>query len=154
MFTHNETASGGDIWAKWNGEWMGHTVTIRVYYEDTDMGGIVYYANYLKFIERGRSEFVRAAGVDQLALRDGRGIIFAVRRVEADFLLAARFDDMLDVRTSVRAVGGARIEMEQSILRQDVTIFQARVTLVCLDLQGKAVRIPADIRSRLNVNAP
>ena len=133
---------------------MSHSTQMRVYYEDTDLGGMVYYANYLKFIERGRSEFVREAGVDQLALRDARGIIFAVRRVEADFLRAAKFDDMLDVRSSVRAVAGARIEMDQNILRLDVTIFQARVTLVCLDLQGKAVRIPADIRSRLNVNAP
>ena len=133
---------------------MSHSTQLRVYYEDTDLGGMVYYANYLKFIERGRSEFMREAGVDQLALRDARGIIFAVRRVEADFLRAARFDDMLDVRSSVQEVAGARIEMDQNILRLDVTIFQARVTLVCLDLQGKAVRIPADIRSRLNVNAP
>ena len=133
---------------------MSHSTQMRVYYDDTDLGGMVYYANYLKFIERGRSEFMREAGVDQLALRDARGIIFAVRRVEADFLRAAKFDDMLDVRSSVRAVAGARIEMDQNILRLDVTIFQARVTLVCLDLQGKAVRIPADIRSRLNVNAP
>ncbi len=125
---------------------------LRVYYEDTDLAGIVYYANYLKFIERGRSEFVREAGIDQLALR-AAGKFFAVRRVEADYLQAAKFDDVLEVCTAVREVGGARVEMDQSILRQDVTIFQARVTLVCLDLQGKAVRIPADIRSRLNVNA-
>lgn len=131
---------------------MTHTHTLRVYYEDTDLGGIVYYANYLKFIERGRSEMVREAGIDQVALR-ARGIIFAVRWVEADYLRAAKFDDVLEVRTLLREVSGARIEMDQSILRQDVTIFQARVTLVCLDLQGKVVRIPADIRSRLNVNA-
>jgi len=131
---------------------MAHSHTIRVYYEDTDLGGIVYYANYLKFIERGRSEMVREAGVDQVPLRE-RGIIFAVRRIEADYLAAAKFDDVLEVRTSVREVGGVRILMDQSILRQDVTIFQARVTLVCLDLQGKAMRIPADIRSRLNVIA-
>ncbi len=129
-----------------------HTHTLRVYYEDTDLAGIVYYANYLKFIERGRSEFIRGLGIDQLALR-AAGMFFAVRRVEADYLQAAKFDDVLEVRTSVREVSGVRIEMDQSIRRQDVTIFQARVTLVCLDLQGRARRIPADIRSRLNVNA-
>ncbi len=129
-----------------------HTHTLRVYYEDTDLAGIVYYANYLKFIERGRSEFIREVGIDQLAMR-AAGRFFAVSRVEADYLQPAKFDDVLEVRTSVRETGGARIALDQSIHRQDVRIFQARVTLVCLDLQGKVARIPADIRCRLNVIA-
>ena len=85
-----------------------HTHPVRVYYEDTDLAGIVYYANYLKFIERGRTEALRAAGVDQMALRASDGVVFAVRRVEADFLAPARMDDLLDITTTVTKATGAR----------------------------------------------
>jgi YbgC/YbaW family acyl-CoA thioester hydrolase len=78
---------------------------VRVYYEDTDLAGIVYYANYLKFIERGRTEFVRARGIDQAALREETGIVFAVRRVEADYLAPARFGDDLSVETEIEGSG-------------------------------------------------
>ena len=88
---------------------MTHEITLRVYYEDTDLAGIVYYANYLKFIERGRSEWVRTLGVDQGALRAEAGIVFAVRRVEADYLKPAQFDDLLTVTTALVEIGGARI---------------------------------------------
>jgi len=78
---------------------MRHEFPIRVYYEDTDLGGIVYYANYLKFIERARTEWVRALGIDQTRLKAEEGILFAVRRIEADYLKPARFDDELVVET-------------------------------------------------------
>ncbi|MFN4173131.1 MAG: tol-pal system-associated acyl-CoA thioesterase [Pseudorhodobacter sp.] len=122
--------------------------TCRVYYEDTDLAGIVYYANYLKFIERARSEWVRDRGVDQVALKAGAGLVFAVRRLEADYLAPARFDDLLEVRTGLAALTGARIVLDQAVWRGEVLLFQARVTLVCLSDRG-AVRVPAGIRASL-----
>lgn len=126
-----------------------HRFELRVYYEDTDLAGIVYYANYLKFIERGRSEWVRSLGVDQVRLRQEAGIVFAVRRVEADYLRPAVFDDVLSVETRLIALGGSRIELEQNVLRDDICLFAAKVTLVCLSGTGRAVRLPADIRALL-----
>lgn len=128
---------------------MTHTAQFRVYYEDTDLAGIVYYANYLKFIERGRSEWVRARGVDQAALKATQGLVFAVRRVEADYLRPAKFDDMLEVRTELLSLGGARIDLKQEIARQGEVIFAALVTLVCLSDTGHAARIPAEVRAAL-----
>ena len=127
---------------------MSHRFALRVYYEDTDLAGIVYYANYLKFIERGRSEMIRAAGVDQVALQ-AQGCVFAVRRLEADYLSPARFDDMLEVQSTVTMVSGARILLDQAVWRGDVRLFHAGVTLVCLTNAGTATRIPADIRQKL-----
>lgn len=126
-----------------------HELSVRVYYEDTDLAGIVYYANYLKFIERGRSEWVRARGVDQGALRAQSGIVFAVRRVEADYLRPARFGDDLIVVTRLSEMAGARIVLEQEVQRLGERLFQALVTLVCLTDDGHATRIPPDVRARL-----
>ena len=128
---------------------MTHTHPIRVYYEDTDLAGIVYYANYLKFIERARSEWVRSLGVDQARLRAEEGIVFAVRRVEADYLKPARFDDELSVSTAVAGVTGARIVLDQTVTRAGERLFQAQVTLVCLTEAGAAVRLPAELRRKL-----
>src|SRR6056297_2209755 len=96
---------------------MTHRFAIRVYYEDTDMGGIVYYANYLKYIERARSAWVREMGIDQNEMREKDGVVFAVRRVEADYLGSAKFDDELEVRTTTQAVTGPRLVMEQQVVR-------------------------------------
>ena len=128
---------------------MSHSFALRVYYEDTDMAGIVYHANYLKFIERGRTEYVRAHGVDQAALRAGMGLVFAVRRIEADYLKPARFDDELRVETRAFAVTGARITLDQTVWRGGERLFTARVTLVCLTDDGRAARIPAALREKL-----
>ena len=128
---------------------MSHTFDLRVYYEDTDLAGIVYYANYLKFIERARSEWVRGMGVDQAALKAETGIVFAVARVEADYLSPARFDDLLQVRTRVEAVGGARMVLMQEVWRDATRLFAARVTLVALGPEGRAVRLPAGLRRSL-----
>lgn len=127
---------------------------MRVYYEDTDLAGIVYYANYLKFIERGRTEWVRAIGVDQGALKRAEGIVFAVRRVEADYLKPARFDDLLTVTTRLLDLGGARIELAQEVLRGEERLFAARVVLVCMSEAGGAARIPHDVRARLSAEQP
>lgn len=131
-----------------------HHHPVRVYYEDTDLAGIVYYANYLKFIERGRSEWVRARGVDQVQIKVDLGIVFAVRRVVADYLSPARFDDQLTVTTELRALGGARIDLFQRVLRGDDLLFTAEVTLVCLGPEGRAARLPAGVRSRLEGDLP
>lgn len=129
---------------------LSHSLPVRVYYEDTDLAGIVYYANYLKFIERGRSEWIAALGIDQMQLRARQGVVFAVRRVEADYLRPARFGDDLVVETRLSAVGGARIVLEQAVLRGGERIFQAEVTLVCLSEDGHAHRLPAEVRARLS----
>ena len=125
---------------------MSHRFDLRVYYEDTDLAGIVYYANYLKFIERARTEFVRSLGIDQVALKTGHGIVIAVRRVEADYLSPAQFDDVLSVETCVQKVTAARIILRQGVMRGDTVLFEAAVTLVALTDSGKPTRLPADIR--------
>jgi len=128
---------------------MTHLWPLRVYYEDTDLAGIVYYANYLKFIERARTEFVRELGVDQGALKRDLGLVFAVRRVEADYRSPAKFDDQLVVATHVESVTAARLVMRQIVRRHETVLFEACVTLVCLHETGKPARIPADIRATL-----
>lgn len=128
---------------------MHHSFTLRVYYEDTDLAGIVYYANYLKFIERARSEWVRALGIDQGRLKAEQGLVFAVRRVEADYLRPARFDDELVVVTRPQATSGARIVLEQDVLRGAERLFGAIITLVCLTDTGQPARIPAEIRRKM-----
>lgn len=125
---------------------MMHRFEFRVYHEDVDLAGIVYYANYLKFIERARSEFVRELGIDQNALRSAEGIVFAVRHVDADYLQPAKFDDELQVHTSPDAVSGARLVLRQQVLRDGVLLFSALVTLVALSDTGQATRMPAKIR--------
>ena len=128
---------------------MIHEHPIRIYYEDTDLAGIVYYANYLKFIERGRSEWIATLGVDQMEVRARHGVVFAVRRVEADYLRSARFGEDLTVATRLVAVTGARILLEQDVLRSGERLFSAQVTLVCLTDGGTAVRVPAEIRQKM-----
>ena len=128
---------------------MTHRMTLRVYYEDTDLAGIVYYANYLKFIERGRSEWVRDLGIDQGRLKAETGLVFAVRHIEADFLSPARFDDVLDVETEPVRVGGARIVVAQRVRRGAELLFEATVTLAVLTETGRAGRLPAEYRQSL-----
>ena len=119
-----------------------HRFTLRVYYEDTDLAGIVYYANYLKFIERARSEWLRDLGVDQAGLKADQGVVFAVRRIEADYLRPARYDDLLTVASGFVEQSGARLVLSQSVLRGEEILFAALVTLVCLDRDGRARRVP------------
>ena len=125
-----------------------HTLTLRVYYEDTDFGGVVYYANYLKFIERGRTEALRELGVDQVALK-AAGLVFVVRRVAADWLRPARFDDLLEVLTEVTEVGGASVRMVQEVRRDGAALFRAAVQIACMDEAGRPRRLPPEVRTRL-----
>ena len=118
---------------------------LRVYYEDTDLAGIVYYANYFKYIERGRTEFLRDLGIDQMALKADTGVVFAVRHVEADYLKPAKMDDLLDVSTQVSELHRAKLVMKQLVSRNEEPLFEAVVTLVCLNQNGRPSRIPAEI---------
>ncbi|MBV1925861.1 MAG: tol-pal system-associated acyl-CoA thioesterase [Rhodobacteraceae bacterium] len=127
---------------------MIHHFALRVYYEDTDMGGIVYHANYLKFIERARSEWVRSLGNDQNTMKDA-GIVWVVRRIEADYLASARFEDELTIETTIENLSRVRLVMNQVIKREDTVIFTATVTAVCMTEAGKPVRLPAEIRALL-----
>ena len=129
---------------------MTHRFGVKVYYEDTDLAGIVYYANYLKFIERARTEWVGSLGVDQMDLRAREGIVFAVRRVEADYLRPAKFGDDLVVETTLQTLGGARIVLEQVVTRGGERVFVAVVTLVCLGEDGHAARLPAEVRAKVS----
>lgn len=122
-----------------------HVFDVRVFYEDTDMAGIVYYANYLRFIERARSDWVRGIGIDQMAMK-AEGVVFAVRRIEADYLAPAVFDDRLVVRTVLTGVRAARMNMRQEVLRGETLLFQATVTIVCIGAEGKPVRLPEILR--------
>ncbi|MCL5778507.1 tol-pal system-associated acyl-CoA thioesterase [Limibaculum sp. FT325] len=126
-----------------------HEMDIRVYYEDTDLAGVVYYANYLRFIERGRTEALRAAGIDQGRLKAEEGAVFVVRRIEADYLLPARFDDLLNVLTRVEALTGATVVMAQEVLRGPEILFRARVTIACMGTEGRPRRLPGVVRAAL-----
>ncbi len=129
---------------------MAFSWPIRVYWEDTDAGGVVYYANYLKFMERARSEWLRARGFEQDVLRDAYNIVFVVRRVEVDYLSPARFNDALEVSVSLARIGGASLVVEQTVSRDVTPLIAARVTLACVDaVLFKPVKIPAFILSAL-----
>ena len=115
---------------------------VKVYYEDTDSGGVVYYANYLKFIERARSEWVRNIGFDQNVLRNDFGIVFAVRKVEADYIKAAKFDDLLTISTELISKTRVRLKLNQDIYRDNYLIFKAVLDIVSIDRSGVLVKLP------------
>ena len=125
-----------------------HSLPVRVYYEDTDAGGIVYHASHVRFFERGRTEFLRALGLTQVDLAaEGPGLLFAVRRMEIDYLKASRLDDLLTVTTSVCDIGGARVTLKQRLTRGDDTIATAVVIVVGITRDGRARRIPDHVRT-------
>ena len=128
-----------------------HVHNLRVYYEDTDAGGVVYHANYLRFIERARTEALRALGIPHAELVEHFCLMFVVRRIEMDYLAPARLDDSLTVLTSVKAVGGASVRLHQSVTAADGSVLAAAtVHLACVNPgQAKARRIPARWRDAL-----
>lgn len=128
---------------------MSHEFRLRVYYEDTDAGGIVYYANYLKFIERARTEALLAAGASQTALRERHGIVFVVRDVSISYLAPARLEDDLVVRTRVGRPAGTRVEMAQDVWRGDTRLVRAKVMLVCVGADWRPARIPPEVLEAL-----
>jgi acyl-CoA thioester hydrolase len=123
---------------------------VRVYWEDTDAGGVVYYANYLKFLERARTEWLSALGLEQDRLAVDAGVLFVVRRVEADYLRPARFNDRLRVISRLAELGRASLVMEQEVLRGDERLLAARVQVACVEPAGfRPARIPAFVSERL-----
>ena len=130
------------------------TLPVRVYYEDTDAGGVVYYANYLKFCERARTEWLRTLGVSQQALIDEQGLGFVVRSVQADYRASARLDDALEVITQVAMLRRASILFEQQVMRGQELLFTTRVLLASIDLhRQKPVAIPASLHALLESKA-
>ena len=121
---------------------MLHRFPVTVYYEDTDMGAIVYHANYMKFVDRARADWVRAMGIDQNALRE-QGYVFVVHRIEADFLASAKLDDQLEVQTRVESATRSRLVLDQSIQRGHTALFRARATLALVGLDGRHVGCPS-----------
>ena len=129
---------------------MRHRFELRVYYEDTDMAGVVYHANYFRFTERARTEFIRELGIDQAELKQDTGLVLVVRKLVSEFLVPARFNDMLHVQTHPLAFTGSRVELAQDILRDRTLLFTSCTTLACMNEAGKPRRIPEAIRSGLN----
>ncbi|WP_339950250.1 tol-pal system-associated acyl-CoA thioesterase [uncultured Albimonas sp.] len=125
-----------------------HRLTVRVYYEDTDLAGVVFYANYLRYYERGRSDALRELGVDQSALK-AAGVVFVVRRIEVDYLAPARFEDLLEVATRVETLKGASATMLQEVRRDGRVLNRARVSVACMTLDGRPVRLPPEARAAM-----
>ena len=121
-------------------------MNIRVYYEDTDLGGVVYYANYFRFIERARSEWIRGLGIDQIKMRDEDEAIFVVTKIKADYLSPARFDDILTVDTKIKVVSPVRAHFYQNIFLKEKVIFKAEVCVTCTSNSGKVLRLPEKIK--------
>ena len=121
------------------------TWTVRVYYEDTDAGGIVYYANYLKFYERARTEWLRSLGIDQQTLRDQDGAIFVVRSANIDYRASARLDDEVTITLNVEKLGGASVHFTQQAWRGDTLLSSADVKVGCVDAATMRPRSLPDV---------
>lgn len=127
---------------------MTYILPIRVYYEDTDFSGIVYHARYLHFCERARTEALRACGVSHTnLLARAVPLVFAIRAMNSTWVAPARIDDALAVHTTFVRIAGARMVLDQSILRDKTVLFTAPVEAVCMTKDGRPRRVPADIRS-------
>ncbi|MFN8948014.1 MAG: tol-pal system-associated acyl-CoA thioesterase [Alphaproteobacteria bacterium] len=127
-----------------------HILPVRVYYEDTDVSGIVYHANYLRFMERGRSEFLRLAGIHHMVmLANAEPIAWTIRRLEIEYSKPARLDDNLEIHTRYRTMSGARLTGEQWVKRDGVDLVTAKVEAAIITMTGKPRRIPEDVRARL-----
>lgn len=122
-----------------------HHFALRVYYEDTDAAGIVYYANYLKFAERARTELLRSLGFEQEALRRTSGLAFVVRRCVIEYRAPARLDDMLDLATRLVRLGGASFDLVQSVRRGEMELARLELRIAVLDGNGRAARLPGGI---------
>jgi acyl-CoA thioester hydrolase len=122
-----------------------HRMPIRIYYEDTDAGGVVYHARYVAFCERARSDCLRLLGIHQSSFQD---INFVVRRMTCDFLKPARLDDLLEVHTRFAELAGARIEIGQEVMLNGNTVFKADVTVVLIDGRGRPKRLPESMADR------
>lgn len=134
----------------------GHRLNQRVYYEDTDFSGLVYHARYLHFLERGRTDYLRCLGVEQSALLgiDEEGLVFVVHKMEIDFKSPARMDDILEIVTRTTRAGGAKMVLEQEILRDGTQLIAARVVIAVVNRSGRPRRLPEGLAQQfLNSSA-
>lgn len=128
---------------------VAHVYPVRVYFEDTDAAGVVYYANYLRFAERARTEMLRSLGVPHASMMDGEKLTFAVRHCEIDYLRPARLDDSLEVHTSNLALEAASLRADQIVVRSGEELVRMRVRLACLGPAGRPARVPQRVRDAL-----
>lgn len=127
-----------------------HILPIRIYYEDTDVSGVVYHANYLRYMERGRSEFFRKLGITKLAqLEQPDPSAWTLTKISLDYHRPARLDDLIEVRTRCIALSGARLTVEQKSYRDETLLVSGRVEACIMALTGRPRRIPSDIYARL-----
>lgn len=129
-----------------------HVLPVRVYFEDTDFTGLVYHANFLKFCERGRSDFIRLLGIDHQSLaepKEGEPAVFVVRRIEIDFLKPARIDEVLEVVTHCAEIGGATLVLDQEVRRDGTPLARAKVSVVLVSHAGKPQRLGQLVRGAL-----
>lgn len=126
-----------------------HVLPLRIYYEDTDAAGIVYYANWLRFLERGRTELLRVLGQEHSALREERGITWVVRRCTIDYLKPARLDDTIEIVTRCGELRGASLDMIQDARRQGEILVHAELVVACMNSTGRPVRLPPHVRTAL-----
>ena len=126
-----------------------HRQAIRVYFEDTDAAGIVYYANYLKFAERARTDMLRDLGISHAEMMKRDGLVLVVRRCEIDYLKPARLDDLLTVETEAAKLGGASVDLRQRVLRDTDLLAELKVLVVCIGPDGRPHRIPDYVRGVL-----
>ncbi|NDF11467.1 MAG: tol-pal system-associated acyl-CoA thioesterase [Proteobacteria bacterium] len=126
-----------------------HQVDYRVYYEDTDAGGIVYHANYLRFAERARTEWLRDLGFNQSDLRK-QNVLFVVRHITVDYKKPAMLDDVLNVVTTLDKIAGSSMVLTQNVMKNDEVAAHLSVAIVCINLEWKPVRIPDSIRKKLD----
>lgn len=131
-----------------------HVLPVRVYFEDTDFAQVVYHASYVRWCERGRSDFLRLLGTDARRLIDGSDshepAAFVVRRMNMDFIRPGKMDDVLTVETRVRELGGASVTLDQRVLRDATVLFEATVTLVLVSVSGKPLRLSTVVREAFN----
>jgi acyl-CoA thioester hydrolase len=127
-----------------------HVLPLRVYYEDTDAAGMVYYANYLRFIERARTDMMRLAGVSHSEMREREELYFTVHRCEVDYLSPARLDDELEVHTRLLKVSGATLRAEQIVKRDGDDLVRSEVRIACVGSEGRPRRLPGRVRALLS----
>ena len=126
------------------------SLPIRIYFEDTDSGGVVYHSNYLKFMERARTEWLRSISIDQRHLKQDHQIMFVVHRIDIQFKLPARFNDELIVKSELKDIGSSKIGFRQMIYRNDEMLIDANVDIACIDSEKfKPVRIPPTIKQTM-----
>jgi acyl-CoA thioester hydrolase len=129
-----------------------HLHRVRVYFEDTDAGGMVYYANYLKFAERARTEMLRVAGISHAEMVADDGLMLVVRRVTAEYHRSARLDDELEIETRLADFGGATLTLDQTVRRGREVLVELVVTIACITRGGRPTRLPERIRQAIAIN--